>query len=434
VAGSRRGSAGPPGGRRGAGGCSGVCSTAAGELGSGAPVRVLLVNDYSTPGGGAEGQAVALRAGLRARGHEVRLLSSDAGWVPGAPLADATCRGSTSGRAMVALQTANPFARRLLHRELRDFRPDVVHVRMFLTQLSPLLLPLLRGVPSVYHVAFYEAVCPKGTKLLPDGSLCEVRWGRVCRRAGCVPPVTWAAKMVQLTGVDRWRGAFDRYLALSATVARRLEADGFGPVEVLPNGVTDRRPRPPLTGSPTVLFAGRLVREKGADVLVDALAALPGVRAVIAGDGPELEPLRALAARRGLADRVELPGRLDRAELERRADRAWVQVVPGRWEEPFGNVATEAMARGTAVVASALGGPAETVRDGVTGALVPPGDAAALADALRPLLADRAVAERLGAAGREVARAEYTHDRVLDRVETVHREMVAAHAAGGRTA
>ena len=391
-------------------------------------MKVLLVNDYSTPGGGAEGQAVAMREGLRARGHDVRLISSDAGWVPGAPLADATCRGSTSGRAMTALQTANPFARRLLQRELQVFRPDVVHVRMFLTQLSPLLLPLLREVPSVYHVAFYEAFCPKGTKVLPDGSLCDVRWGRVCRRTGCVPTLTWAAKMAQLTAVDRWRGAFDRYLALSGTVRDRLQDNGFGPVEVVPNGIAERPPRPPLAGPPTVLFAGRLVREKGADLLLDALAELPGVRGLVVGDGPELEPLRAQATRLGIADRVELPGRLDRAELERRADAAWVQVVPGRWEEPFGNVVTEAMARGTAVVASALGGPAETVRDGVTGAVVAPDDAVALAAALRPLVDDRGLAERQGAAGRQLALTEYSQERVLDAVERVHRELVDAAA------
>jgi glycosyltransferase involved in cell wall biosynthesis len=389
-------------------------------------MKVLLVNDYSTPGGGAESQALALRDGLRGRGHQVRLVSSDAAWVPGAPLADATCRGSTSGRAMVALQTANPFARQLLRRELREFAPDVVHLRMFLTQLSPLLLPLLRAVPTVYHVAFYEAVCPKGNKVLPDGSLCQVHWGRVCRSVGCVPPLTWAAKMTQLTAVQRWRGSLDRYLALSRAVARRLDEHGFGPVEVVPNGVAGRAARPALTGPPTVLMAGRLVREKGGDVLLDALARLPGVRAVIAGDGPELEPLRRQCARLGLDDRVELTGRLDPAELERRAATAWVQAVPGRWEEPFGNVVTEAMARGTAVVASALGGPADTVQPGVTGALVEPGDPAALAEALRPLMVDRELAERQGAAGRRVARTEFAQDRVLDRVEAVHRELVGA--------
>lgn len=386
-------------------------------------MKVLLVNDYGSAAGGAEVQAAALRDGLRERGHDVRLVASDAAWVGGASIADSTCRGSTAPRAMVALQTANPFAWRMLRRELRTFRPDVVHLRMFLTQLSPLLLPLLRDVPTAYHVAFYEAVCPKGTKLLPDGALCEVPWGRACLSSGCVPPLTWAAKMAQLTAVRRWSGSLDRYLALSGAVRRRLEEAGLGPVDVLPNGVQERPARPPLPDQPEVVFAGRLVAEKGADVLLEALVDLPGVRALVAGDGPQLPALRAQAARLGLADRVELPGRLDRAELERRADSAWVQVVPGRWEEPFGNVVTEAMMRGTAVVATAVGGPADTVRHGVTGALVPPGDAAALAAALRPLLADRDLAERLGAAGRRLALTEHAQDRVLDRVEQVHREL-----------
>jgi len=86
------------------------------------------------------------------------------------------------------------------------------------------------------------------------------------------------------------------------------------------------------------------------------------------------------------------------------------------------------MARGTAVVASALGGPAETVRDGVTGAVVAPDDAVALAAALRPLVDDRGLAERQGAAGRQLALTEYSQERVLDAVERVHRELVDAAA------
>ena len=393
-------------------------------------MRVLLVNDYATAGGGAEGQVRRLRDGLRARGHEVRLVASDARWVPGPVLADATCRGTTAPRRMVARQTLNPSALRLLRTELARFRPDVVHVRMFLTQLSPLLLPPLRDVPSVYHVAFYEAVCPKGTKLLPDGTRCTDPWGRACLRHRCLTPQTWAAKTLQLGLVRRWRGAFDRVLALSGAVRRRLEEDGWGDVEVLPNGVDERPARPPLTGPPTLLFAGRLVREKGADVAVAALAELPGVRLLVAGAGPQAGALAEQARRLGVADRVRLLGHVDRAVLERHADVAWVQVVPGRWEEPFGNVVTEAMMRGTAVVASDLGGPGETVRPGVTGALVPPGDAAALAAALRPLVGDRALAERQGRAGRDVALTSYSQARVLDRVEQVHRELAAARAGG----
>lgn len=364
-------------------------------------MRILLVNDYGTPTGGAELQVLRLRAGLRARGHDVRLFTSTAG-PRGAPvLADDACYGTMRNRAQVLVQTVNPSAAVRLRRVLSAFAPDVVHVRMFLTQLSPLVLPLLADVPSVYHVAFYRAICPRGTKLLPDGRRCEDPAGRACLRNGCLTPQSWLLDMTQLALLRRWRGVFDAVVGLSETVRRPLEAEGIGPVQVIPNGVPERPQRPALSGPPTVAFAGRLVVEKGADVLLRAFAAVvgqvPDAHLLLAGDGPERGRLGQLADR--VPGHVTWLGHLPPAELERRCDAAWVQAVPGRWDEPFGNVATEAMMRGTAVVASDLGGPAEVVREGVTGLLVPPGDAAALAGALVRLLTDRGLAERLGAAG-----------------------------------
>jgi len=145
-----------------------------------------------------------------------------------------------------------------------------------------------------------------------------------------------------------------------------------------------------------------------------------GFNAALVSPGSDGNPLN----EPGLYARVEFVGHLPRRVLEREFNIAWVQVAPGRWEEPFGNVVTESMMRGTAVVATRLGGPAGIVLDGVTGALVPPDDVPALADALRALLADRALAERLGQAGREVALAEYDQARVAERFEQLYLQVI----------
>src|SRR5699024_813024 len=112
---------------------------------------------------------------------------------------------------------------------------------------------------------------------------------------------------------------------------------------------------------------------------------------------PEARRLRALAAERGVADRLVLHGRVDREALPallRSADA----VVCAPWYEPFGIVPLEAMACGVPVVATAVGGQTDSVVDGVTGALVPPRDPDALAATLRGLLGDPARRARLGAA------------------------------------
>ena len=373
-------------------------------------MKILLINDYGTPTGGAELALLTLRARLRGLGHDARLFTSGARPGGARSLADYQCLGTTS-RWRTLLQSANPWAYWRLRQVLAEFRPDVVHVRIFLTQLSPLILPLLRDVPTVYHVAWYRPICPLGTKRLPDGHACAVRWGAACRRNGCLPWRDWLPLMMQMRLWWRWRDAFNVVVAESRHVQAQLGADGLGPVEIVPTGVPVRPLRPPLVSPPTVAFAGRLVPEKGADILVRAFARvaerIPAARLVIAGDGPERARLQQLVDAHPFAGRVVLTGALDREELERQFAGAWVQAVPSLWAEPFGLVAVEAMMRGTAVVATGTGGLAEIVQEGRTGFHVPPGDVAALADRLLAVLQDRDLAERLGRAGREVALGRY---------------------------
>jgi len=399
-------------------------------------VRVLLVHDYGRPTGGAELQTLALRDGLRAAGHDVRLLASRAALAPGPLVADDTCFGTTRGRLQVVSQLANPSAHAALRRAIAEHRPDVVHVRMFLAQLSPLIMRPLARVPSVFHVATYRAICPRYTKLLPDGRPCTEPAGLACLRHRCVTPQSWPLHLAQLGLWRRWRGNFDAVVTLSEAARAQLEAAGVGPVEVIPNGVADRPARPPLAGPPTIGYAGRLSPEKGVDVLLRAFARLrsvrPDARLVVAGDGPERAALGTLSRALGLDDRVEWWGHVARDELERRFDRVWVQVSPHVWAEPFGNVVTEAMVRGTAVVASRVGGPAEILDQGQTGVLVEPGHHEPLAAALDELLSDPSRLDRIGAAARRTARRRYSHAAMVANVEALHRRLVE-RATGERT-
>jgi glycosyltransferase involved in cell wall biosynthesis len=393
-------------------------------------VRILLANDHATPMGGAEIAMAALRDGLRERGHHVELLSTTASSVDAEPDAEHLAAGTLHPRGRVVLETYNPSAARRMAQALRRLRPDVVHLRLFLTQLSPAVLPRLRSVPTVHQIVFYKPICPKGTKLLNDGSPCVHPAGLACLREGCTSVLSWPFAQAQRGLYRRWSDAIDVRTALSRSSAAMLEDAGLGPVEVIPNGVAARPPRPPLGPAPVVGYAGRLVLDKGPDLLLEAFARLavelPTARLVLVGDGPLREPLRARAVQLGIADRVELPGHLDRDAVERTLDPAWVQAVPGRWAEPFGTVTLEAAVRGTVVVATDLGGPGELVRDHGLGTVVPPGDVDALADALRRHLTDRDLAERAGAAARTAVTARFTHDRVVDRFEALYARLVAA--------
>ncbi|MBS1846935.1 MAG: glycosyltransferase family 4 protein [Actinobacteria bacterium] len=150
---------------------------------------------------------------------------------------------------------------------------------------------------------------------------------------------------------------------------------------------------------PYVFALGRHVRQKGFDVLIDAFASLAASRAgdldlVIAGDGAETESLRSQVARLGLSERVHLVGRTDRATTTRWFAGAAVFVLPSR-HEPFGIVNVEAMAAGTPVIATAVGGVPEFVHDGENGIVIPPEDAGAMAHAITRVLDDTALRDRL---------------------------------------
>jgi len=393
-------------------------------------MRVLIVHDYGTLSGGAEVMAWTQREGLSARGHEALLFTSTARPLPLPVLSDATCFGTVSPLRRV-LQVINPHAPWRLRRVLRTFRPDVVHVKMFLTQLSPLILPLLRSIPSLLHVINYNLVCPINTKTLPSGAPCRDRAGAVCHAMGCMswPGVARAAVQRHLTDLT----VFDRVVANSRWVAERLRAEGVRVDGWVHNGVPIRAQRLPLGDRPVVGFAGRLVSKKGVDVLLRAMAVLlrrlPAARLLIAGDGPERVRLEGLAHDLDIRDAVDFLGHLDRAALEQALACAWVQAVPSRWEEPFGLVAAEALMRGTAVVASRAGGLAEGVAEGETGYLVPAGDTLALAQALERVLLNRGLAERLGAAGRRWALAELTEERYMERMLTIYQELAGAFPA-----
>ena len=391
-------------------------------------VKILLLHDYGTATGGAELQMLALRRGLRARGHDVRLFTSRAKHVGGEVQADHSCFGAT-GHLQVLTQTYNPSAVRQLKAVLRSFRPDIVHARMILYQLSPAILPLLTSYPAVYQAAMYRAICPLGTRVLPDGSDCTHIAGRVCLKERCVTPQSWVMLMLQRMLWQRGRGVFSRYVALSHVMRDNLEAGGLSPVMVIHNGVPERAMRAPLPATPRVVYAGRLAREKGVDLLLRAFAAthrsVPSAKLDIIGDGPLRASLMQLVESLQLTSSVRFLGHLTRERMEAECDAAWVQAVPSQWHEPFGNVSTEAMMRGTAVVASDVGGQRDIVRHEETGLLVPAHHEGAWTRAMTTLLTDQSLAERYGAAGRARALTSFSERACLDQWEALYAEVIA---------
>ncbi len=210
-------------------------------------------------------------------------------------------------------------------------------------------------------------------------------------------------------------------------------------VDVVPNGVDRARWSPDATAAqaararlapegPLVVFAGRLEWEKGGHTLVAAMPRLrrrhPGLRLVVVGRGSQRDALTEQARALRVAGSVDFTGWLDEDELKAVVAAADVAVVPSVYE-PFGLVALETAAIGTPLVVARTGGLAEVVRDGESGLVVPPLDAASLADAVSALLRDEVLARRVARTAREVVAREHDWAGLAGRTVEVYRRAVS---------
>jgi glycosyltransferase involved in cell wall biosynthesis len=196
-------------------------------------------------------------------------------------------------------------------------------------------------------------------------------------------------------------------LASPADGARLREGAGIGAEDVV------------------LLSVARLERNKGLHVLADALATMKDLawRWAIVGDGPFRRALEDRVAVRGLQGRTIMTGRVGDAALHAWYEAASVFVHPTQYEGSS-IVTLEAMSHRRPVVATTAGGLPDKVRDGETGWLVPPGDAPALADALRTALGSGPALATMGVAGRALVEAEFSWDRSADRMLAVFDELV----------
>jgi glycosyltransferase involved in cell wall biosynthesis len=224
----------------------------------------------------------------------------------------------------------------------------------------------------------------------------------------------------------RWTITFpDRAVAISSTTAAEMRTVANVPVDVIPYTIAlpAAAPAEAPSGETRLLFVGRLVERKGVDVLLRALASLTDVaslRLVVVGDGPEMEKLKELARELGVAGRVEFVGRASDERLRQEYAVASMFVLPAIVDargdtEGLGVVLLEAMNSRVPVIASHAGGIVDIVEHEKTGLLVPPGDAASLAVAIRSLASDGQKARALGEAGYRRLVERFSWDSIVDR-------------------
>lgn len=306
---------------------------------------------------------------------------------------------------------------------VRRFRPDVIHGYLFGPNLFAVLAGRCLAVPAV-------VVAKRNVDAFETRRQVAVQ-RFTHRHATHVTAVSEAvADTVAALGVPRER---------ITVIPNGVDVERFAPGPVTdqypgrnPGGSSGGRPDParaPLgaNGGALVGSVGCLAPRKDYGTLLEALALLAGrgraFQVVLVGDGPERAALESRAAALGLGARVRFLG--EREDVERLLRAMDVFVLSSR-EEGIPNALLEAMAAARPVVATAVGGTPEVVRDGETGWLVPPGSPAALADALEQALAHPDEARRRGAAARRSVETAMGIDAMVRRHEAFYERVAGA--------
>jgi glycosyltransferase involved in cell wall biosynthesis len=366
-------------------------------------MRVLHVGKFFPPHpGGIESVSADLCAGLAAHGIETTMLAhADSGTtrthrakIDGVDVTQTACLG----RAMYA--PVSPTFPWHLKRLIAERRPELLHLHVPNTSAFwPLVFPSMRRIPWIVH---WHADIPR------DSRHAGLRWGY---------------------GVYRpWEQALLRRAAaiIATSPDYRDSSEALAPhrakTHVIPLGIretddahNDTNIQWPLDGL-RILAVGRLSYFKGFDVLLRAVASMPGCSLVLVGGGECEGALRALARELRIESRVTFTGCIDmdaagRARLAAIYAGADVFCLPSTERaESFGIVLLEAMRAGLPTIASAIAGSGinHVVRDGETGLMTTPGDPASLASALSRLRDDGALRQRLGEAGLRRWREEFT--------------------------
>lgn len=329
-------------------------------------MRVLHVVDRWTTRGGSATYLAAVIEALASRGLRQELVAGEA--APGGPVPLVACR------LLAGLEADGGVAAGLVE-AISAIDADVVHVH---NVVNPELLEALRALAPVVTVQDHRFFCPSRGKWTREGAPCRVALSPAAC-APCFEDPGYFAEVAGLTGrrLHALRGL--RVGVLSAYMKAELEAAGLaaGRVFVTPPWAHGLDPKAKPSGSPCILFAGRLAEAKGVD---DAVAAWRrSGRAeplVFAGTGPR----RTALERAGF----EVTGWLPHAAMSSVYRRARALVMPSRWQEPFGIVGLEALGLGVPVAAWDSGGVREW-HPGVGHGLVPWGDVDGLGRALEVL-------------------------------------------------
>ncbi len=394
-------------------------------------MRIVQLSKEWSANGGVGTYLLHLRPALEAAGHEMTVIHADAN----VSVLPSAVSGQFYVKGFDQFKTDSNY--RKIPSEviavLEAVNPDIVHIQgnnNFLLEHE-----IRQRFPAIKSLHVYD-FCPSGNKFHhalgkvchhPTGPLCVARMAYKRCILSKRPTVIWWHYR-RCVEANQNNGHYPTLIVASKYVKHQAVATGYPPsqIEVVPYFTRLPVPYPATDGGEnTILFVGRVVREKGLDRLMSAvtLARVP-LRLVVAGDGPDLDRAKELARCLGLNGRTEFVGWVEGERGVQLYREASIVVVPSVWPEPFGIVGLEAMSYGKPVVAFNIGGIPEWLEDGVTGLLVEPDDVSEMAEKISYLLEHPDVANEMGMRGRKRVEQEFNKEKHITRLLEIYREVM----------
>lgn len=275
---------------------------------------------------------------------------------------------------------ASPETNQEITKIISDFNPDIAHIHNIYPLISPVVYKILHenNIPIVQTLHNYRFICPNGL-FFRDGEICTKCLDKKsyyqcgvnqCYHDSYVQSF-WYADIISRG--SKWFKYIDKFIALNPFIKDMMIQRGFNSkkISIVPNFSYEIDVKnDEKSNEEYVLYLGRLTREKGIETLLKSMDKIDGMKLFVAGEG-ELKENVLSAEKSG---KVKYLGFVNGDEKNSLIKNATALIVPSEWYEPFGMVAIEAMALGTPVIASEIGGLKYLIEDGRNGVLFNPGD------------------------------------------------------------
>lgn len=409
-------------------------------------MRILLINKFLYPKGGDAVSCLATGELLRRHGHKVSFWGMDHPANPDYEYKKYFVRFvdfnkpqslgeqlKIAGTILYSLE-----AKQKLEQVLHLEKPDLVHLNIFAHHISPSILPLLKknNIPTVMTMHEYKLVCPIYTMLLHNKPCERCRNKRFyqclinrCTKDSYLKSMLNTLEMYLHHNVLRLYDSIDAFIAPSVFLKQKVKEMGFHRNIVYLANFIDLDEFQAMTSweEESMIYFGRLSKEKGLLTLVDAFKRIPRIVLKIIGEGPLTPILREKLEHERITN-VRLIPHKDKKDLHHEIKRSMCAVMPSEWYENNPLAILEAFALGKPVIGAAIGGIPELVKDNETGLLFNPGDAGHLCEKIAALVENKKKIETMGKNARALIEARFNPEHHFEQLMRIYAQAISRHA------